>query len=215
MLRLLLLICLGFGAYQLYHKGWPGSSASAGAFDRSGKPAVVLAVAPGCGDACDSIRSLLQARGMAFEEISVTGPDGAPLDNKYGIKGYPTTLVGKLRVEGDDLGRVTGALAETFGDQMLGRMERSAMAGHFDSAGKPKIVLYGTKWCGYCTAQRELFAAKGIGFDDVDVEASHAAKLAYDSLKGTGYPLTYVGYRRFSGFQETEILAAIDELVGK
>ena len=213
MLRLLLIICVGFGAYQLYQKGWPGKSV--GAVDKTGKPAVVLVVAPDCGDDCDSIRTLLKSRGIAFEEISLAGPDGAPAENKYGVNSYPTTLIGKLRLEGNDPARITSALAEAYGDQVLGRMERVAMAGHFDGAGKPKVVLYGTQWCGYCKTQRELFAAKAIAFDDVDVEASDAGKLAYDSLKGAGYPLTYVGYRRFAGFQEQEILAAVDELVRK
>lgn len=49
-------------------------------------------------------------------------------------------------------------------------------------------------------------------FDDVDVEASQASGLAYAALKGNGYPLVYVGYRRFSGYTEQEILATIAEL---
>jgi hypothetical protein len=36
--------------------------------------------------------------------------------------------------------------------------------------------------------------------------------LAYQVLKGIGYPLTYVGVRRFSGYNEQDILAAIAEL---
>ncbi len=213
MFKVLFLICLGFGAYQLHQKGWFGKST--GAVDANGKSAVVLVVGPDCGDPCESIRSLLTARGVPFEEVNLAGPDGAPVANKYGVNSYPTTLIGKLTVSGNDLSRITSALAETFGAEMLGRMERVAMAGHFDSQGKPKVVLYGTQWCGYCKEQRELFAAKGIAFDDVDVEASDAGKVAYGALKGTGYPLTYVGYRRFSGFQQEEILQAVNELVKK
>lgn len=211
MLRWLIIAAFIFGAYQLYHKGFPGHG---GALDKNGKAMVVLFVGPGCGEHCDGVRGLLKARGMRFEEIDVTGPDGAPVPNKYGVSGYPTTLIGKVQVQGADLPRITAALAEQFGKDALSRSEQMVMDGHFDAGGKAKVVLYGTKWCGYCKAQRELFAAKNIPFDDIDVEASEAAMLAYSALKGSGYPLTYVGYRRFDGFQEGPLLAAVDELAG-
>lgn len=213
MFRILIVLAVIFGVYQIYTKGWQGASSTA--LDKDGKPAVVLVVGPNCGTPCDSVRKLLDSRGVAVEEIDVAGPDGAPVDNKYGINTYPTTLIGKVKIQGDDLARIGAVLAETYGEQMLGRAERLSMAGHFDAQGKPKVVLYGTAWCGYCKKQRELFAEKGIAFDDLDVEVSSSAMSAYQNLNGQGYPLTYVGYRRFDGFHEDDILAAIDELSAK
>ena len=213
MLRVLIVLALIFGVYQIYTKGWQGASSTP--LDQDGKPAVVLVVGPGCGEHCKRVRSLLDSRGVVFEEIDVAGPDGAPVDNQYGITAYPTTLIGKVQIRGDDLARIGAVLAETYGAQMLSGAERSAMAGHFDAQGKPKVVLYGTAWCGYCKKQRELFGQKGIAFDDLDVETSSAAMSAYRGLEGRGYPLTYVGYRRFDGYQEADIMAAIDDLVKK
>jgi glutaredoxin len=213
MLKWLIVAAFAFGGYQLYHKGFFGNGAAA--VGKDGKPLVVLFVGPGCGEHCEGVRELLKARGMRFEEIDVAGTDGAPVPNKYGVNSYPTTLIGKVQVQGADLPRITAALAEQFGKNALSRSEQVAMDGHFDAGGKAKVVLYGTKWCGYCKAQRELFAAQNIPFDDIDVEASDAAMLAYSALKGSGYPLTYVGYRRFEGFQEGPLLAAVGELSGR
>lgn len=213
MLRILIVLAVIFGVYQVYTKGFQGSSSSA--LDKDGKPAVVLVVGPDCGEHCNSVRKLLDSRGVAFEEIDIAGPDGAPVENKYGITTYPTTLIGKVKILGGDLPRINAVLAETYGDQMLSRAERSSMAGHFDAQGKPKVVLYGTAWCGYCKKQRELFDEKGIAFDDLDVETSTSAMSAYQGLNGQGYPLIYVGYRRFDGYHEDDILAAIDEVVKK
>lgn len=216
MLRILIVLAFITGVYQLYTKHWlaPGTS-PVSQVDSNGKPVVVLVVGPGCGDHCGSIRRLLEAGSIPFQEIDVAGPDGAPVDNQYGINTYPTTVIGKVRVQGSDLGRIKEVLAETYGGQIWSPGERMAMAGHFDQQGRPKVVMYGTPWCGYCKAQRELFAQKNIPFDDLDVEASGAAASAYNGLKGTGYPLTYVGYRRFSGYHQDDILAAIDELVAR
>lgn len=210
MFRILIVLAVIFGAYQLYNKVWLGKASTA--FDKDGKPRVVLVVGPECGDVCGSVRELLESRKVAFEEVDIAGPDGVPVQNKYGISSYPTTLIGKTRIEGNDLGRINAVLAETYGEQVLTGAERVAMSRHFDAQGKPKVVLYGTAWCGYCKKQRELFAENNIAFDDLDVETSSSAASAYQGLKGRGYPLTYVGNRRFDGYQQEEILAAIEEL---
>lgn len=211
MKKFLVLAILLVVVYKYFPNSFPAFS-SAGAFDKSGKPLVVVFVGPNCGGPCDTVLSTLTTRGINFEEINVAGPNGAPVRNKYGISRYPTTLVGKQEILGDDTVRITQALAEAYGMDMLPRMERLAMANHFAPDGSAKVVMYGTSWCPYCKQQRAFFAAKGVSFDDVDVEASQSSELAYRALKGNGYPLTYVGYRRFSGYQEQEILAAIAEL---
>lgn len=212
MLRILLVALLAFGAYKFHQNGYTFSGSEA--FDKDGKPLVVLFVGPQCEgtEVCERVRQTLVKRGVKYEEIDVAGPDGQPIPNKYGVDQYPTTLVGKRKVFGDDIDEVRSVLAEAFGKDVLTRGEQMAMNGHFDADGRPKVVMYGTQWCGYCKKQRELFADKGVRFDDVDVEASDAGKLAYSALQGSGYPLTYVGYRRFGGFQEQALLEAIDEL---
>lgn len=72
--------------------------------------------------------------------------------------------------------------------------------------------MYATGWCGYCKQQREYFADNGIAYEEIDVEESGTNRLLYSALKLTGYPLTYVGYRRFSGYKEGDIKPAENEL---
>ncbi len=211
MKKILLLALLAFGGYKFYQNGYSLLSPS-GAFDKKGNPLVVLFVGPGCAQTCDNVVAILDKRNVKFEQISVAGPDGAPVSNKYGITRFPTTLVGKQEILGDDTTRIASALAEAYGKDVLTRTEQMAMNNHFDDQGKPKVVMYGTSWCPYCKQQREFFANNKIAFDEFDVEASKPNELAYNILQGNGYPLTYVGYRRFSGFQEGEILTAIAEL---
>ena len=207
MLRLLIVICVAFGAWKLYHTGNPFAGAPTTGAD--GKPLVILFTGPGCGANCDGIRTELVTRKVKFQEVAMAGPDDK-MAVQYGVKAYPTTIVGKHKFVGSDVRPLGGALADAFGDEVLTRTEKMAMAGHFDAQGRPKVVLYGTKWCGYCAKQRALFAEKGIAFDDIDVEASERGALAYGALKGVGYPLTYVGYQRYDGFNGGELLAAAE-----
>ena len=211
MKKILVLALLAFAGYKLHQNGYSLLSPS-GAFDKKGNPLVVLFVGPGCAQTCDNVVAILDKRNVKFEQISVAGPDGAPVSNKYGITRFPTTLVGKQEILGDDTTRITSALAEAYGKDVLTRTEQMAMNNHFDDQGKPKVVMYGTSWCPYCKQQREFFANNKIAFDEFNVEASKPNELAYSVLQGNGYPLTYVGYRRFAGFQEGEILTAISEL---
>ena len=68
----------------------------------------------------------------------------------------------------------------------------------FDKSGKPMVVVFlGPNCAGPCDSVQNLLKERGI---------------SYQALKGNGYPLTYVGFRRFSGYNEQEILAAIAEL---
>jgi glutaredoxin len=210
MKKFLLLAALVFAGLKLYQGGYLGGS-SQGAFDAQGKPVVVLFVGPGCDDPCQKVRNVLRERKVSFQEIDVAGPDGAPVPNKYGIRNFPTTLIGDQQVLGDDLLRINSVLAETYGKVMLSRKESRVLDKHFDANGNAEVVMYATQWCGYCKQQREFFAANGIPYREIDVEASEANLFLYNSLEGRGYPLTYVGYRRFSGYQEHEILAAIKE----
>jgi glutaredoxin len=211
MLKLFVTAALVFASSALY----AADSAKAAAPAKAGKPLVRLFVGPDCGIGCSNVHKILTLRGVAFEEIDVTTLKGGPGKNEYGVTGYPTIFVGKAKFQGDDIMLISSMLAEAFGKDVLSMNERAAMAGHFDAKGHPKVVLYGTKWCDYCKTQRELLRSKNIPFDDIDVESSAAGKRAYDALRGSSYPLTFVGYRRFAGVAREELLAAVVELTGR
>ncbi|RSZ56721.1 hypothetical protein HF313_29720 [Massilia atriviolacea] len=209
MKRILFLALVAGGALYAYKTGRLGGNGG-GSFDKDGKPAVMLFTSADCGEPCDKVRTELKKRVIGFQEVILSEPD-----RKYGVNAMPTVIAGKQRTVGDDVHKLAGMLGEVLGKDALTRRERIALSAHFDEQDKPRVVLYGTKWCGYCKAQRELFQEKNIPFEDVDVEESEAGLMAYNSLAGSGYPLTYVGYRRFGGYNESEILAAVNELKDK
>jgi glutaredoxin len=173
-----------------------------------GSPITQLFVGPGCGQPCDEVEEMLNSRKINYVLIDVSTPQG----EKYGINQYPLTKVGKQKVLGNARNQLIAVLAETYGNSVLTPTERIAMRGHFDEKGNPVVVLYGTSWCQYCKHEREYFAEHNIPFEDLDVESSQSAKLVYNTLQGAGYPLVYVGYRRFDGYKEKEILDAVAEL---
>lgn len=56
-----------------------------------------------------------------------------------------------------------------------------------------KIVMYGTKWYGYCEKARAYFKKKGLAFIEYDVESRPSKRREFKSLGGTGYPLILIG----------------------
>jgi glutaredoxin len=211
MKKLLILAVLAFAGYKFYQNGFTLFSPD-GAFDKQGKPLVVLFVGPGCGEHCDKIRTSLHSRQIVFEEIDIAGADGAPAQNKFGVRAFPVTLIGSQQILGDDMMKITAALAESYGKEILTRKESRVMDNHFDADGRAQVVMYATSWCPYCKKQRAYFAANNISYNEIDVEESEEKTSLYNTLEGDGYPLTYVGYRRFAGYREGELMTAIKEL---
>lgn len=64
----------------------------------------------------------------------------------------------------------------------------------------PRVVMYSTRWCGYCKQARRYFRDNGIRFTEHDIERSSSARSAYDRLGGRGVPLILVGDQRMNGF---------------
>jgi glutaredoxin len=65
---------------------------------------------------------------------------------------------------------------------------------------KPRVVMYSTRWCGYCKQARAYFNQESIRFSERDIERSADARRAYDRLGGQGVPLILVGEQQMSGF---------------
>jgi glutaredoxin 3 len=40
----------------------------------------------------------------------------------------------------------------------------------------PKVVIYATSWCPYCTRARQLLASKGVEIEEIDVDARRGAR---------------------------------------
>jgi glutaredoxin len=204
--KLIIFGLLAFCGYKLYL--YVSSAHDKGPVAADGTPVAQLFVGPGCDQPCNEVEEILRSRNVNYELIDISTSEGA----KYGVTRFPLTKVGTQTVLGNARNDLIAALAEVYGDSVLTPGERMAMRDHFDANSKPLVVLYGTQWCGYCKRQRQYFADNNVSFADIDVEVSPSGKLAYNTLQGSGYPLLYVGYRRFEGYKEREILDAIAKL---
>ena len=75
-----------------------------------------------------------------------------------------------------------------------------------------QVVMYSTKWCGFCKKAKAYFQQKGIAFSEHDIEASSNANKEYKSYGGGGVPLILVGHkkgtRKLSGFSIARFDAA-------
>jgi glutaredoxin len=67
------------------------------------------------------------------------------------------------------------------------------------------LTMYATSWCGYCKKARIYFAAKGIAYREVDIDASKENKAEYKQYAGKGVPLFISGEKRMRGFTEARM----------
>ena len=62
------------------------------------------------------------------------------------------------------------------------------------------IVMYSAEWCGVCKRAKRYFAAHGVSYDEIDIDASDANRQGFEALGGRGVPLILVGTGRMDGF---------------
>ena len=71
------------------------------------------------------------------------------------------------------------------------------------------LTMFTAVWCGPCKRAKAYLAAKGVGYRDVDIEASDANREEFRSFGGGGVPLIIAGDKRMRGFSP----AALDSLI--
>lgn len=91
----------------------------------------------------------------------------------------------------------------------------AASADSKSSAKAPTIVMYATPTCGYCAKARQYFSARGLHWDERDIEASAQAKSEWKTLGGMGTPLILVDDEKISGFHQARIDAALAKYTKK
>ena len=72
------------------------------------------------------------------------------------------------------------------------------------------VVLYATRWCGYCAKARSYLQTAGVAFTEVDIEASAAGLAAYRALGGRGVPLLQIRGHTIHGFDTGAIRQALE-----
>ena len=81
-----------------------------------------------------------------------------------------------------------------------------------------QVVLYGTRFCPFCTEARRLLTAKGINYQDIplDDDASLRAEIMERSARNT-VPQIWVGDVHIGGYtdlRQFEVDGRLQQLVG-
>jgi len=73
--------------------------------------------------------------------------------------------------------------------------------------------MYATGWCPYCTRARQLLAAKGVEWREIDVDATTGARAEMHSrTRRTTVPQIFIGETHVGGFDDLRALDAAGEL---
>jgi glutaredoxin len=78
-----------------------------------------------------------------------------------------------------------------------------------DTSVRHDIVLYVLPDCGYCEKARQLLAAHGLQWREVDIGRSVDGKEAFTRLGGVGTPLLTMGKESVQGFDTARIEALL------
>jgi glutaredoxin 3 len=78
----------------------------------------------------------------------------------------------------------------------------------------PKIVMYSTGWCPYCSRARELLKSKGVDFEEIDIEARPAARTEMMARSGGRHtvPQIFIGATHVGGCDDLHALEASGRL---
>ena len=77
------------------------------------------------------------------------------------------------------------------------------------SDGATDIVMYATGWCPYCTRARQLLAAKGVQWREIDVDAVSGARAEMRTRsQRTTVPQIFIGDTHVGGFDDLRALDA-------
>jgi glutaredoxin 3 len=77
----------------------------------------------------------------------------------------------------------------------------------------PRVVIYSTGWCPYCTRARELLKSKGVDFEEIDVDARPGARAEMMARSGRRtVPQIFIGTTHVGGCDDLHELEAAGRL---
>lgn len=83
----------------------------------------------------------------------------------------------------------------------------------------PKIVIYGTEFCSYCTAARMLLKKKGLGYQDILISRDEDKRREMERLSGgRTVPQIFIDGKPIGGFDDLYSLdqdGRLDEMLGQ
>ncbi|MEJ0005064.1 MAG: glutaredoxin 3 [Steroidobacteraceae bacterium] len=76
----------------------------------------------------------------------------------------------------------------------------------------PKVEIYATAWCPYCTRARQLLSSKGVAIEETDVDSDPGAREAMYARSGRRtVPQIFINQTHIGGCDD---LIALDEAGG-
>lgn len=171
------------------------------AFDASGNPLALLFTIDQCGKPCAEVRTLLDRRGVDYEEVVVT--DGGEAESRWrqfgAVKAAPYLVVGNERVIGSDTLKIIFAVGAALGDDHLKKIEAQILHKNFTADGKPKLVMYTMDGCGYCESAARYFQQQGIHYEERNSSVDIAAARELEAMRA-GTPVIFYGQSVFVGW---------------
>jgi glutaredoxin 3 len=78
---------------------------------------------------------------------------------------------------------------------------------------EPKVVVYLTGWCPYCTRAKQLLERKGVDFEEIDVDARPEARKEMTARSGrSSVPQIFIGATHVGGCDDLHELEASGRL---
>jgi len=79
---------------------------------------------------------------------------------------------------------------------------------------EPKVVIYSTGWCPYCSRARELLKSKGVDFEEIDVDARPEVRTEMMARSGgrRTVPQIFIGATHVGGCDDLHALEASGRL---
>jgi len=75
--------------------------------------------------------------------------------------------------------------------------------------GAPKVIMYAADWCGYCARARRLLDARGIAYEEIDVDLVPGALQQMQARSGrTSIPQIFINDQHVGGCDELHALDA-------
>ena len=74
---------------------------------------------------------------------------------------------------------------------------------------EPKVVMYAADWCGYCARARRLLDAKGVQYEEIDVDLVPGAQAQMQERTGrSSIPQIFINDEHIGGSDDLQALDA-------
>jgi glutaredoxin len=181
--------------------------------ERSKAHPVTLYVAPDCGKPCTEGRTYLDGRGIPHKVIDINSEGGGAEAQRIAkTRAVPVLTVGREKIDGFEAAAWKEALDAAGYPSWAPKPAASAPAGG-PAAAVPKqpVILYTAPNCAApCERARELLAARGVPYEEINVDTDEKAEELEKLSGGNTVPTMVVGGTVRRGFEATQYNTTLD-----